>query len=160
MKKESKKVNISDIIEEFIKSTLGDEEKLQLSRNDLANYFSVAPSQINYVLTTRFNVDKGYVVESKRGGGGSVTIIRISQNLDEIIPHILNEIDKVNELTFNKASDILERLVFEGIIDKAEENIIKSAISDKALAVPMRADGLRKQIFKEISHIILYGDYN
>ncbi|MCR4875157.1 MAG: CtsR family transcriptional regulator [Clostridia bacterium] len=143
-------MNISDIIEEFIKSTLGDEDKLQLSRNDLANYFSVAPSQINYVLTTRFNVDKGYVVESKRGGGGSVTIIRISQNLDEIIPHILNEIDKVNELTFNKASDILERLVFEGIIDKAEENIIKSAISDKALAVPMRADGLRKQIFKEI----------
>ena len=143
-------MNISDIIEEFIKSTLGDEEKLQLSRNDLANYFSVAPSQINYVLTTRFNVDKGYVVESKRGGGGSVTIIHISQNLDEIIPHILNEIDKVNELTFNKASDILERLVFEGIIDKAEENIIKSAISDKALAVPMRADGLRKQIFKEI----------
>ena len=143
-------MNISDIIEEFIKSTLVDEEKLQLSRNDLANYFSVAPSQINYVLTTRFNVDKGYVVESKRGGGGSVTIIRISQNLDEIIPHILNEIDKVNELTFNKASDILERLVFEGIIDKAEENIIKSAISDKALAVPMRADGLRKQIFKEI----------
>lgn len=143
-------MNISDIIEEFIKSTLGDEEKLQLSRNDLANYFSVAPSQINYVLTTRFNVDKGYVVESKRGGGGSVTIIRISQNLDEIIPHILNEIDKVNELTFNKASDILERLVFEGIIDKEEANIIKSAISDKALAVPMRADGLRKNIFKEI----------
>ena len=143
-------MNISDIIEEFIKSTLGDEEKLQLSRNDLANYFSVAPSQINYVLTTRFNVDKGYVVDSKRGGGGSVTIIRISQNLDEIIPHILNEIDKVNELTFNKASDILERLVFEGIIDKEEANIIKSAISDKALAVPMRADGLRKNIFKEI----------
>ena len=143
-------MNISDIIEEFIKSTLGDEEKLQLSRNDLANYFSVAPSQINYVLTTRFNVDKGYIVESKRGGGGSITIIRISQNLDEIIPHILNEIDKVNELTFNKASDILERLVFEGIIDKEEANIIKSAISDKALAVPMRADGLRKNIFKEI----------
>ena len=143
-------MNISDIIEEFIKSTLGDEEKLQLSRNDLANYFAVAPSQINYVLTTRFNVDKGYVVESKRGGGGSVTIIRISQNLDEIIPHILSERDKVNELTFNKASDILERLVFENIIDKNEANIIKSAISDKALAVPMRADGLRKNIFKEI----------
>ncbi len=143
-------MNISDIIEEFIKSTLGDEDKLQLSRNDLANYFSVAPSQINYVLTTRFNVDKGYVVESKRGGGGSVTIIRISQNLDEIIPHILNEIDKVNELTFNKASDILDRLEFEQIIDEHEKEIIKSAISDKALALPMKTDGLRKNIFKEI----------
>ena len=143
-------MNISDIIEEFIKSTLGDEEKLQLSRNDLANYFAVAPSQINYVLSTRFNVDKGFVVESKRGGGGSVTIIRISQNAEDIIPNILKEIDKLNELTFNKASDILDRLEFEQIIDEHEKEIIKSAISDKALALPMKTDGLRKNIFKEI----------
>ena len=143
-------MNISDIIEEFIKSTLGDEEKLQLSRNDLASYFAVAPSQINYVLSTRFNVDKGYVVESKRGGGGSVTIIRISQDAEDIIPNILKEIDKVNELTFNKASDILDRLEFEQIIDHSEKEIIKSAISDKALALPMKTDGLRKNIFKEI----------
>jgi len=143
-------LNISDIIEEFIKSTLGDEEKLQLSRNDLANYFAVATSQINYVLSTRFNVDKGFVVESKRGGGGSVTIIRISQNAEDIIPNILKEIDKVNELTFNKASDILDRLEFEQIIDASEKEIIKSAISDKALALPMKTDGLRKNIFKEI----------
>ena len=145
-----KTVNISDIIEEFIISTLGNEEKLQLSRNDLASYFAVAPSQINYVLSTRFNVDKGYVVESKRGGGGSVTIIRISQNAEDIIPNILKEIDKVNELTFNKASDILERLVFEDIITESEAEIIKSSISDKALALPMKTDGLRKNIFKEI----------
>ena len=150
MKKERIGLNISDIIEEFIKSTLGDEEKLQLSRNDLANYFAVAPSQINYVLSTRFNVDKGFVVESKRGGGGSVTIIRISQDAEDIIPNILKEIDKVNELTFNKASDILDRLEFEQIIDDSEKEIIKSAISDKALALPMKTDGLRKNIFKEI----------
>ena len=143
-------MNISDIIEEFIKSTLGDEEKLQLSRNDLANYFAVAPSQINYVLSTRFNVDKGFVVESKRGGGGSVTIIRISQDAEDIIPNILKEVDKVNELTFNKASDILDRLEFEQIIDQREKEIIKTAISDKALALPMKTDGLRKNIFKEI----------
>ena len=143
-------MNISDIIEEFIKSTLGDEEKLQLSRNDLANYFAVAPSQINYVLSTRFNVDKGFVVESKRGGGGSVTIIRISQDAEDIIPNILKEVDKVNELTFNKASDILDRLEFEQIIDEREKEIIKTAISDKALALPMKTDGLRKNIFKEI----------
>ena len=143
-------MNISDIIEEFIKSTLGDEEKIQLSRNDLANYFAVAPSQINYVLSTRFNVDKGFVVESKRGGGGSVTIIRISQNAEDIIPNILKEVDKVNELTFNKASDILDRLEFEQIIDEREKEIIKTAISDKALALPMKTDGLRKNIFKEI----------
>ena len=92
-------LNISNIIEEFIKSTLGEEEKLELSRNDLASYFSVAPSQINYVLTTRFNVDRGYVVESRRGGGGSVTIIRISQDEREIIPAIIKEIDAQPDLT-------------------------------------------------------------
>ena len=143
-------MNISDIIEEFIKSTLGNEEQLQLSRNDLANYFSVAPSQINYVLTTRFNVDKGFIVKSRRGGGGGVTIIRISQDEQEIIPSILKEIDKLNDLTINKATDILDRLVFEQIIDESEKNIILSAISDKALALPIKAEGLRKNIFKEI----------
>jgi len=148
--KRRKSVNISDIIEEFIKSTLGNEEQLQLSRNDLANYFSVAPSQINYVLTTRFNVDKGFIVKSRRGGGGGVTIIRISQDEQEIIPSILKEIDKLNDLTINKATDILDRLVFEQIIDESEKNIILSAISDKALALPIKAEGLRKNIFKEI----------
>ena len=143
-------LNISNIIEEFIKSTLGEEEKLELSRNDLANYFSVAPSQINYVLTTRFNVDRGYVVESKRGGGGSVTIIRISQDESEIIPAIIKEIDSAPDLTFNKAVDILQGLVARGIITKDEAIIIKSSISDKALSTPTKCEGLRKNIFKEI----------
>lgn len=142
-------LNISNIIEEFIKSTLGEEEKLELSRNDLANYFSVAPSQINYVLTTRFNVDRGYVVESRRGGGGSVTIIRISQDESEIIPAIIKEIDAQPDLTLNKAVDILNRLIASEIITK-EEAVIKSAISDKALSTPTKVEGLRKNIFKEI----------
>ena len=143
-------LNISNIIEEFIKSTLGEEEKLELSRNDLANYFSVAPSQINYVLTTRFNVDRGYVVESRRGGGGSVTIIRISQDESESIPAIIKEIDTQPDLTFNKAVDILNRLVAADIITQEEAVIIKSSISDKALSTPTKVEGLRKNIFKEI----------
>ena len=143
-------LNISNIIEEFIKSTLGEEEKLELSRNDLANYFSVAPSQINYVLTTRFNVDRGYVVESRRGGGGSITIIRISQDESEIIPAIIKEIDAQPDLTLNKAVDILNRLIASKIITKEEAVIIKSAISDKALSTPTKVEGLRKNIFKEI----------
>ena len=143
-------LNISNIIEEFIKSTLGEEEKLELSRNDLANYFSVAPSQINYVLTTRFNVDRGYVVESRRGGGGSITIIRISQDESEIIPAIIKEIDAQPDLTFNKAVDILNRLVAADIITQEEAVIIKSSISDKALSTPTKVEGLRKNIFKEI----------
>lgn len=142
--------NISDIIEDFILSVMAEEASLELSRNELANYFSVAPSQINYVLATRFNLDKGYVIESRRGGGGGITIVRISQNPNETIPSILKELDVLKELTFNKACNILERLKFEKIITQDEEGIIKSAISDKALATFMKNDGLRKNIFKEI----------
>ncbi len=142
--------NISNVIEEFIKSIFGDDEQVQLSRNDLANYFSVAPSQINYVLTTRFGTDKGYVIESRRGGGGYVTIIKLSSNPDELLPQIIKEVDELPELTYQKACNILERLVREDVIDEKESNLIKSAISDKALAVPLKANGLRKNIFKEI----------
>ncbi len=72
--------NLSDEIEQFILSIFTDDDRLKLSRNDLAHYFSVAPSQINYVLSTRFNLDKGYVIESRRGGGGFITIVRINEN--------------------------------------------------------------------------------
>ena len=62
--------NISDIIESFLLETLGDNDTLNISRNELANYFACAPSQINYVLSTRFTPDRGYLIESRRGGAG------------------------------------------------------------------------------------------
>lgn len=67
---------LSDIIEEFIKDMLDDaqDNELQIQRNELANKFSCAPSQINYVLTTRFTANKGYYIESRRGGGGCIVI--------------------------------------------------------------------------------------
>ena len=66
--------SISDIIEKFILDNLGESDEIDISRNELANFFSCAPSQINYVLETRFTVDRGFVKESKRGGGGFVII--------------------------------------------------------------------------------------
>ena len=66
-----KVLRISDTIEEFIKALLEETEmEIELKRNELAEYFSCAPSQINYVLATRFTLDHGYIIESKRGGGG------------------------------------------------------------------------------------------
>ena len=68
---------LSDSIEQFIKSLLEEyDEMIELQRNELANYFSCAPSQINYVLATRFSPEKGYYVESKRGGGGHIKLVR------------------------------------------------------------------------------------
>ncbi len=142
--------SISDEIEQFILSVLSDDDSVKLSRNDLAHYFSVAPSQINYVLATRFNFDKGYIIESKRGGGGCITLVRISDNKDDILPELVQELDNIDVLTFNRASNFTDRLVRDEVITKEEGEIIKSAISDKALNFPTHVGKLRKNIFKEI----------
>ena len=65
---------LSDIIEQFLLKTLGEEGEVDISRNELANFFSCAPSQINYVLDTRFTIDRGFLIESHRGGGGFANI--------------------------------------------------------------------------------------
>lgn len=65
---------MTDIIEKFIKDLMEEDNSIQIQRNELANLFSCAPSQINYVLTTRFTIDRGYYIESKKGGGGYVQI--------------------------------------------------------------------------------------
>lgn len=142
--------NISDEIEQFILSVLSDDDSVKLSRNDLAHYFSVAPSQINYVLATRFNFDKGYIIESKRGGGGCITLVRISDNKDELLPELIQELDNIDVLTYNRASNFLDRLEKDEIINKEESDIIRTAISDKALNFPTHVGKIRKNIFKEI----------
>ena len=86
--------NISDVIENFLTELFGDENSILISRNDLAQYFNCAPSQINYVLSTRFTVDKGYAVESKRGGGGYVTLIKLTDDehyLSELVTNSLGD---------------------------------------------------------------------
>ncbi|MDE5654318.1 MAG: CtsR family transcriptional regulator [Clostridia bacterium] len=142
--------NLSDEIEQFILSIFTDDDRLKLSRNDLAHYFSVAPSQINYVLSTRFNLDKGYVIESKRGGGGFITIVRINENRQDTLSTILQELDGIEALSFNRADCFLQRLEREKIITDKEREIIQSAISDKALGVITNSATARKNVFKEI----------
>ena len=142
--------NLSDEIEQFILSIFTDEDRLKLSRNDLAHYFSVAPSQINYVLSTRFNLDKGYVIESKRGGGGFITIVRINENNQDALSTVLQELDGIEALSYNRANCFLQRLEREEIITAQESDIIKCAISDKALGVITNSATARKNVFKEI----------
>lgn len=142
--------NISDSIEKFILSFFGEgDDSVRLSRNELAHYFGVSPSQINYVLMTRFNVDKGYYIESHRGGGGFILIEKMSADKEDFLPALLKEIDGTNHLTYNKAADIVDRLVREEIITREEGDLIKTAVSDKALS-SVTVENLRKNIFKEI----------
>ena len=142
--------NISDSIENFILDTMGDDDEIELSRNDLASFFSCAPSQINYVLETRFSFDRGFIKESRRGGGGSIKLIRVDMVEDGSINDIILE-SVGDELSARRATQILSRLKGENIISQKEFNIIKSAISDEALSLPVvLKDKLRANIFKSV----------
>lgn len=142
--------NISDSIEEFILKTLGNDDTIEISRNDLATFFSVAPSQINYVLDTRFTIDRGFLRESKRGGGGSIKLIRVSVDDGNFINEVIIE-SVGDELSYKRAVQILDRLLDEDIISVREFKLIKSAISDEALLIPtFSKEKCRANIFKNI----------
>ena len=140
---------ISDIIEEFIMSSLDDDDFIELSRNDLAKFFSCVPSQINYVLNTRFTVNRGFVVESQRGGGGFIKIVRVQDNVDNFLK---NALELCNQpLSVVQANQLINHLLEKKLIKKSESEIIKSAISTKALNNPINMDNiLRSNILKQV----------
>ncbi len=143
-------MTVSDIIERFLLDTLGDELSVNFNRNELAAYFSVAPSQINYVLSTRFTPERGYITESRRGGGGSITLIRVSDNVDDVLLRYIDE-TLSDGIEYGKACQILERLTVDGVYTKSEAQLIKAAISDKALIAPTVAKSrLRGAILKNV----------
>ena len=140
--------NVSDIIEQFILSTIGEDDTMDLSRNELATYFAVAPSQINYVLSTRFTVERGYIVEGKRGGGGYIRLYRIKVDKDAL----RSAYDSISAtITERQAVHLLSRLCADGELSEREFVFIASAISDKALSMPVgMKDELRANILKSV----------
>lgn len=142
--------NISDIIEQFILKTMGDDDSVDISRNELAGFFSCAPSQINYVLETRFTIDKGFVKESRRGGGGFIKISKINLDNDEYVSNLILE-SVGDELSQKRLSQILDKLKNENIISQKEKEIIFSALSDSSLAMPFTIkDNIRAKSFKNV----------
>lgn len=143
-------MTVSDIIEQFLLETLGDELSVNFNRNELAAYFSVAPSQINYVLSTRFTPERGFVIESRRGGGGSVKLIRVVSDIDDVLVKYIDE--TLNDgIDYGRACRILDRLQSDGIYTDTECRLIKAAISDKALLAPTVAKNkLRGAVLKNI----------
>lgn len=148
---------LSDIIEQFIKDLLNDntEKELTIQRNELANYFSCAPSQINYVLTTRFTTDRGYYIESRRGGGGYIVIKRMNYGTGKSLLDIINE--KIAEsITYDKASQIIEGLRESGLITDREANIMKIAINDRTLNINDSRNVLRADILKSMIMVVCH----
>ena len=148
--------NISDIIEQFIIDTMAESDTIEISRNSLADYFNCAPSQINYVLDTRFTLDRGFSKESKRGGGGFIKINKVDSG-DKTTFMILENVG--DELTYSRMMQILKRLEGDKIISKSEMQLVKAALSDEALSLPiLMKDKLRANAFKSVLIELMKGD--
>ena len=131
--------NMSDIIEAYLKKVLGQDEQVEIRRSEMADRFKCVPSHINYVMNTRFTVQQGYLVESKRGGGGYIRIIKVklldeAEMLDMMIDIIGNKITQKN------AYSIVERLFETEMLTKREANIMLS-VMDKSL---LNANGINE----------------
>lgn len=114
--------SLSDFIEKYLKELLEEAEKdfIELQRRDLAEAFRCVPSQINYVLQTRFTPEKGYLVESRRGGGGFIRIVRLAAdpNWDMVKEKLLTSVTK------EEAAAILDLLVVEEVLLEDEARLI------------------------------------
>lgn len=143
-------MRMSDIIEEFIKDLFNDgTQEIEIQRNELAEHFNCVPSQINYVISTRFKPSQGYYIESKRGGGGHITIKKMKNTKEDYIMHIINNIGK--EITANSVNILLSDLLTYKIINKNEAILIKVATSDNVLSVAKELkDELRAKILKNM----------
>lgn len=143
--------SLSDMIEDYLKEILGDTPEIEIKRSDIANQFDVVPSQINYVIKTRFTIQNGYLVRSKRGGGGYIRIEQINEldNVD-LIEMLLSSIG--TSLTEREASNIITTLYNADLITRREGNIMMVAIARQTLAVDNRQaeDILRANVLSAI----------
>ncbi len=146
-------MRLSDAIEQFIKTMMvEDAHQIELKRNELAEYFRCAPSQINYVLATRFTPEHGYVIESRRGGGGYIRIFRIEHDNSRQLLYSLKERigDSVDE---HAAANLIQQLYERKLATRSEALLMQSAISPQALSLPLPAEMknvLRSKILKSM----------
>jgi len=143
-------VRVSDLIENFIKELFTNEDEfIEIQRNDLAEQFNCVPSQINYVISTRFKPSQGYYVESRRGGGGHIRIKKINITKSNYFMHIINSID--DKLSGQEVDIFISNFLSYQMINETEAKLIKVATSDNILTIsqPVR-DNLRAKIFKNM----------
>ena len=142
-------MRISDMIEEFIKELFEDEDSIEIQRNDLAEHFNCVPSQINYVIATRFKPSQGYYVESKRGGGGHIKIRKVNITKSNYFMHIINSVEDV--LTAQEVDIFISNFLSYGMISEVEAKLLKVATSDNVLKLPTQIrDEVRARIFKNM----------
>ena len=126
------------------------QSSLQFQRSDLAQRFNCVPSQINYVMSTRFSPERGYIVESRRGGNGYIRITRVQIDHQTLLMHVINSLG--DEVDLPSARAILSNLVQSGALEENMGRALLAAVGDKALAaVPKeKRDCVRAAILKQV----------
>ncbi|GAA0071960.1 CtsR family transcriptional regulator [Clostridium sardiniense] len=147
---------LTDIIEKFIKEMINEDKdnKVLIQRNELADQFRCAPSQINYVLSTRFTYAKGYVIESRRGGGGYIAIKRIEHKCPVSRKKLLNE-SIGDGITYHNTIALLDNLLETEIINKKEYELIKISVNDKTLKDVDNKNKVRSDILKGMMMVLI-----
>ena len=148
--------NMSDIIEEYLKNVLLAQEKVEIRRSEIADRFNCVPSQINYVINTRFTVQQGYVVESKRGGGGYIRIMKVNLVDDmDIIDALLEVVPE--ELSIKQANHILQNLYDNELLSKREAQLLSITMSKESLTEAEQCSNqLRSNMMKNILTSLKY----
>ena len=142
-------MRVSDVIEEFIKELFNEDEEIERQRHELAQKFNCVPSQINYVISTRFKPSQGYYVESRRGGGGHITIKKITNTRSDYIMHIIGNIGET--ISNQEAEILISDFLTYNLINEKEAKLLRVATSDNVLEIPkIYKDKLRANILKNM----------
>lgn len=144
-------MGVSDMIAGFIQEALKETNGIaELQRSELASRFGCVPSQINYVISTRFSPEHGYIVESRRGGNGYIRITRVRMAPQQLVMHTVNAVgDSVDGAS---AQALISNLVSGGALDTKTAKVMAAAVSAAALrgVAPENRDALRAGILKQM----------
>ncbi len=147
--------NTSDLIEAYLKKILEDSEIIEIRRTEMAELFNCVPSQINYVINTRFTIQRGYAVASKRGGGGYIRIekVKISDK-----HRFLEQVDELfaDRLTEKDALAIVQKLYEEKLLTKNEGNLLLATMAKTTLASYPEANKIRASLMHALLERLSY----
>ncbi len=144
-------MRISDLVAQYIMDMLEEQNgDAQIKRNELAETIGCVPSQISYVITSRFTPEQGYIVESRRGGGGCIRITRIQMEPRSAVMNIINSVG--NSVDAASAVNIIKNLYERGVITAQTARLMNCAVSDRVYAdvPPEYRDALRASLLKNM----------
>ena len=144
-------MRMSDLVAQYIMQMLDEQNgSAEIQRNELAGNLGCVPSQINYVITSRFTPEQGYIVESRRGGGGYIRISRVKMDRGTAMMHIINSVG--SSLDKATAEVMLNNMLQRNMLQLQSAKIIAAALSDRTLSQVEqdKRDTVRADLFKNM----------